>query len=253
LRLKLVVPGYEDLNAERAAGLALADCRREIENVLASAPIYDFAQRHPDARKLSGRAPVYALTLPICGNVVVRHSMRGGLLGKTRSDLFLPPTRALRELVNSFRLRAAGVRTPEVIAYATYPAGWAFRRADVVTREIPGSDIASLVAAGSDAVTRATAIDAIARLVKGLTEAGAHHPDLTAKNILLSTDDAGSAVAWVIDVDRIRFHLPGDPMITEANLKRLFRSFQKWRDQGLPVFEEETERELVARTLSGSS
>lgn len=253
MRLRLVVPGYEDLRTDRAAGLALAECRQEIEEILASGTIYEVAERRPEARQLSGRAPVYAVSLPVCGDVVVRHSMRGGLLGKIGTDLFLPPTRALRELVNSFRLRATGVPTPQVIAYATYSAGWMFRRADVLTREIAGSDIASLVAAESDIVTRTTTIDAIARLVAGLTAAGAHHPDLNAKNILLSTDESGSTVAWVLDVDRIRFHVPGDPMITEANLARLFRSFEKWREKGLPLFEGEIERELAARTLERSS
>lgn len=253
MRLRLVVPGYEDLGADRVTGLALAECRQEIEDILASGTIYEFAARRPEARRLSGRAPVYAVSLPVCGDVVVRHSMRGGLLGRTGTDLFLPPTRALRELVNSFRLRAAGVPTPQVIAYATYTAGWMFRRADIVTRQIAGSDMASLVAADSGAVTLPSAIDAIARLVAGLTSAGAHHPDLNAKNILLSTDDSGATVAWVLDVDRIRFHVPGDPMITEANLRRLFRSFEKWRERGLPLFEEEAERELAARTLERSS
>jgi hypothetical protein len=253
LRLRLVVPGYEDLHADRAAGVALGECRQEIEEILALGTIYEFAERQPVARRLSGRAPVYALSLPVSGDVVVRHSMRGGLLGRTGTDLFLPPTRALRELVNSIRLRAAGVPTPQVLAYATYTAGWMFRRADIVTREITGSDLASLVAGGSDAVTRTAAIDAIARLVTGLTSAGAHHPDLNAKNILLSADESGTTVAWVLDVDRIRFHVPGDPMITEANVRRLFRSFEKWRAQGLPLFEEEAERELAARTLERSS
>jgi lipopolysaccharide kinase (Kdo/WaaP) family protein len=249
LRLRLVVPGYEDLKADHASGLVITECKHAIESILSSGTLYEFAQKQPTARVFSGRAPVYAVEIPGCGSVVVRHAMRGGVIGKTGTDLFLPPTRALRELVNSFRLRAAGVPTPHVIAYATYTAGWLFRRADVVTREVAGADIASLASSESAVVTRKESIDAIARLVALLTAAGAHHPDLNAKNILLSTDDSGATVAWVLDVDRIRFHVPGDPMITEANLTRLFRSFRKWQDKGLPLFDAEGERELTARTI----
>jgi hypothetical protein len=254
LRLKLVVPGYEDLRAPRAAGLALAECRHDIEELLATGTIYEFAQRHPEARQLSGRAPVYALSLPLSGRVVIRHSMRGGLIGRTGTDLFLPPTRALRELVNAFRLRAAGVPTPQIVAYATYPAVGILRRVDIVTREIGNSaDLASCFAARPESQARAAAVEATARLIAGLTHAGAHHPDLNAKNILIAADDTGSTIAHVIDVDRVRFHLPGDPMITHANLARLARSMRKWRDRGLVLFSDLEERTVATRSLELAS
>jgi hypothetical protein len=250
LRLKLVVPGYEDLRGDRGHGLALAECREAIEEILATETIYGFAKSQTEARQLSGRAPVFALSIPSCGDVVVRHSMRGGLLGKTGTDLFLPPTRALRELVNSFRLRAADVPTPQVVAYATYSAGGLFRRADVVTREIRhSSDIASLFAASPAPDVRSAAVEATARLIAGLTHAGAHHSDLNAKNILVARGDENATVAHVIDVDRVRFHLPGDPMITQANVARLIRSLRKWRDAGVELFTTDEEKIVATRSF----
>jgi hypothetical protein len=36
----------------------------------------------------------------------------------------------------------------------------------------------------------------------------------------------------VLDVDRIRFHLPDDPMVAQANVERLERSLRKLRAAG---------------------
>ena len=248
MRLRLVVPGYDDLRAGGASGLALTEYRPAFEDILRSETLYAYAARQPEARQFSGRAPVYAVAIPGCGDVVIRHSMRGGLMGKTGSDLFLPPTRALREVVNSFRLRASGVSTPQVLAYATYSVFGVFRRADVVTREITNSaDLASLLSVGADRGSREAAVEATARLIVGLTRAGAHHPDLNAMNVLLARGDAGSAAAYVLDVDRVRFHLPGDPMITQANIARFLRSIEKWRRRGITLLAADEERSLAAR------
>ena len=62
-----------------------------------------------------------------------------GISRSNRIDLFFPPTRGLRELVNSLRLRLAGVPTPEVVAVISYRAGPVLRRSDVATREIAES------------------------------------------------------------------------------------------------------------------
>lgn len=159
--------------------------------------------------------------------------MRGGLIGRTGSDLFLPPTRGLRELVNSLRLRLAGVPTPEVLAILSYRAGPVLRRSDVVTREIPESHNLAVVlremTAGSD---RDSCLRACGRLLGALSRAGAHHPDLNARNVLITWDAGTGAKAHVLDVDRIRFHVPGDPMVGSANRARLARSLKKLESRG---------------------
>lgn len=237
------MPGYAKIRVSGARGLVVETCKSEMEQILGNETLYAYAARQPDARKFKGRATAYGISLGYgCGNVVVRHAMRGGLLGKTGSDLFLPPTRGLRELVNSLRLRLTGVPTPEVIAFVSYPAGQIFRRSDVATREIPDShDLSVVLREMQDTEHRDACLKAAGKLLIQLARAGAHHPDLNARNVLITWETDG-ARAHVLDVDRIRFHLPGDPMIGRANLNRLQRSLRKLRErENLSVSDSEIE------------
>lgn len=162
--------------------------------------------------------------------------MRGGALAGLETDLFLPPTRSLRELVTSLRLRGAGVKTPEMIGFIVYPAGPVFRRSDVITREIEGGvDLVSALAHPGNADRRGEMLDATAHLVAAISREGAHHSDLNLRNVLVSSGGiAGTSQvqAYILDVDRIRFHFPGDPVVLSANIARLARSMRKLRDHG---------------------
>ena len=92
---------------------------------------------------MHGRGINYGVMLPAGRDpgastaVVVRRNRHGGLLGSITGEYFRAPTRAPLELSNSLRLIAAGVNTPEVIAYALYPAFMNLVRCDVVTRRLP--------------------------------------------------------------------------------------------------------------------
>jgi hypothetical protein len=212
--------------------------------VLENERLYEYAARQPDAVPLIGRAPVFAVNLPgSCGRVVVRHNMRGGWIARISKDLFVLPTRGFRELIASLRLRASGVSTPEVIAYVSYPLNWVLRRSDVATREIPnGHDLSVVLEKVTDHDHRVMVLDAVVKLLKSLTQAGAHHPDLNLKNVLLTAGQGDGLDAHVLDVDRVRFSSPGSPLIAKANLDRLIRSLRKWRDrEGLPYTAEDEE------------
>lgn len=235
--MRISLPGYARLTAPGASGIVLESCHGAIEAILANETLYDYAARQPAARRFTGRAPVYAIGLPDgCGDAVVRRSMRGGALARLGTDLFFPPTRGLRELVTSLRLRAAGVPTPEVIGFVVYRAGPVLRRSDVVTREIPGgTDLASALRTVSDVERRRATLEATAHLVAALSREGAHHSDLNLRNILVSGIGAGESAqpqTYILDVDRIRFHVPGDPVVLGANIARLARSMRKLRDLG---------------------
>ncbi|HEX2721919.1 MAG TPA: lipopolysaccharide kinase InaA family protein [Gemmatimonadaceae bacterium] len=227
------IPGYTRINANGARGHVVQRCHEAIESILADETLYDYALRQPDRQEYIGRAPAYAFALgEPCGRVVVRHAMRGGLLARSGSDLFFPPTRGLRELVNSLRLRRAGVPTPEVIAVVSYRAGAVLRRSDVATQEVAGShDLAVVLREMGPSGDRDACLRAAGDLLGALTRAGAHHPDLNARNILLTWDSAHGAAAHILDIDRVRFHVPGDPMVARANLARLVRSLFKLRDK----------------------
>lgn len=249
MALSISMPGYARIRAPGIRGLAMESCKGALEAILTGETLYEYAARQPDARQFKGRAIAYGIKMPDgCGDVVVRHAMRGGALARSGSDLFFPPTRGLRELVNSLRLRLAGVPTPEVIAFVSYRAGPVLRRSDVATREIRDSHDLSVVLrempSGED---RASCLLAAGRLLGSLSRAGAHHPDLNARNILVTWDVAIGAGAYVLDVDRIRFHVPGDPMVASANMSRLERSLRKLRDLG-ELTVSDTEIDVIRKT-----
>lgn len=222
--------GYVALAARGAHAVGLESLRDPLEQALGAGSFYAFAARDPEARTLAGRGIAYAVSLPGgADRVVVRRSRHGGLLAALTGDRFAPPTRAPRELETAVRLTEAGVPTPQVVAFATYPAG-PFRRADVVTREIAGAaDLPAVLAEPVSDEQRRTVLAAVARLIARLTVAGARHPDLNIKNILIQRTATGHALAFVLDVDRIWFDRPGASRVTERNVARLSRSARKWR------------------------
>jgi hypothetical protein len=229
-RARRVPAGYAGFEQGDAHVVALESLVTPIREAMAEGTLYDYGRTHPRARKLMGRGIAYAVPLPDGATpVVIRHSRHGGMLAPLTRDRFLGGTRAPHELATALRLRDAGVHTPEIVAYATYPAGVGLKRSDVVTREITGGkDLAFVLIGSPSAAVKRAAFDATAVLVATLCAAGARHPDLNLKNILL-TSRAGEMTAFVLDVDRVSFGRAGAGTITEANLRRLERSARKWK------------------------
>jgi hypothetical protein len=247
----LTIPSYERFQVGGARVVAAQACAPSIRGVLEKERLYEFASRQPDTIPLVGRAPVFAVNLPGgCGRVVVRHNMRGGWMAKFNNDLFILPTRGYRELLASLRLRASGVSTPEVLAYVSYPKNLLLRRSDVATREIPnGHDLSVALAKITDHDHRVMVLDAIVKLLRSLTHAGAHHQDLNLKNVLLTVGEGPGLDAHVLDVDRVRFSSPGSPLVAKANLDRLIRSLRKWRDLHSLPYSAEDEEYLRLRSV----
>ena len=164
-------------------------------------------------------------------------------LGLTANKLAVVPDVCAAQVTPLSMLRTtvplSPVATPEVVAYATYPAGPMFRRADVVTREVPKSlDLAAALGALSRSDSKHPLIAATGKLLASLSAAGARHPDLNIKNILIADNDYGGVEAYALDVDRVWFDTPGKQSVLEANLRRLSRSAVKWRRmQALPIEE----------------
>ncbi|MFL5574749.1 MAG: lipopolysaccharide kinase InaA family protein [Gemmatimonadaceae bacterium] len=241
--------GYARLHSARgAAVVALASLADTVAAALTDdGTLHEYGARRlaegqVGARRLQGRGPVYAVTLPDGHTrVVIRHAMHGGLLAPITGDRFLAPTRAPIELAAAIRLARAGVRTPEVVAYALYPAGPLLRRSDVATREVAGRDLGESLRDRPPAEEKRAMLAATAGLLAALARAGARHPDLNVKNVLIARDGtAGAPVAHVLDVDRIRFLEPGHPRVAGANLARLARSVRKWRAlHGIDVTEQD--------------
>jgi hypothetical protein len=205
-----------------------ADVAPVVGEILRQRTLYDYGAAHPVARRLSGRGVAYAVALPTGERVVIRHNRHGGALAPVQRDLFLPPTRAPRELQTSERLRRSAIPTPAILAYAVYRTGPLLRRADVVTEEIQQAFDLSVALMSDDATARRNALAATATLVRSLSEIGARHLDLNIKNVLLQPCSDGSLAGYVLDVDRVVF-LNSEATALEGNTARLIRSARKWQ------------------------
>ena len=223
-------PGYVRVAAGRYTVVSLVEHERDARALLAEGSLYEAAARDLGARALSGRGIAYEIALPASGvHAVVRHNRHGGLLAPVTRDLFLPPTRAPRELATALRLSAAGISTPKVLMYGVARHAFLLRRADVMTLAVEdASDLATFMLPGTDPARRAEAWRATHALVHGLDQAGAWHQDLNVKNVLLAPRN-GALQAWVLDVDRVVF--TDAATAHRRNRERLLRSARKWRDE----------------------
>lgn len=192
--------------------------------------LYDWAASQPQPRALRGRAPVYVATLPESQRtVVVRHAWHGGLLAPFTRDLFRRPTRAPLEVECSIALRALGIPSTEVVAYALYPVAFGLARVDVCSAYVPdAADLGMIIAGLTGHVGCDGALTATLELLERLARHGVVHADLNVKNILVRTPPGGAAEALVIDVDVVRFGAtPAEAMA--RNVARLERSLLKWK------------------------
>ncbi len=231
-------PGYERLRRPGVDAVARSTVADAVNDALSSGSLYDYAAHHPQARPLKGRGVAYAVPLPDgATRVVVRRSRHGGLLAPVTGEIFLAPTRAPHELAVSLRLSREGIPTPEVVAYGTYLVAPLLRRADVATREIPNAhDLAATLAEDPQPASVREGVRLVARLLARMSVAGARHPDLNVRNVLIARDENGNRDVWLLDIDRVWFDTPRHPRVREANLSRFARSARKLRErEGLPL------------------
>jgi tRNA A-37 threonylcarbamoyl transferase component Bud32 len=180
------------------------------------------------ARAIAGRGTAYVASLPGGERVVVRHNRHGGALAGLTRDVFRAPTRAPYELRVSEQLRARGIPTPDILAYATYAAAPGLWRADVVSRYVtPSADLSEVLLSDDDEM-RADAWEATALLLSQMSAAGVRHYDLNAKNVLLRLHGGAPSVAMLLDVDRVVIGETPERALA-GNFSRLSRSFRKWR------------------------
>lgn len=236
--------GYLLVTAGRCSAVTHAAHEQDARTILAEGTPYEVAARDLAARPMMGRGVAYAVTLPVTGvRVVVRHNRHGGLLAPLTRDLFLPPTRAPRELATALQLARLGLPTPEVVMYSLAPGPFAFQRADVMTREVvAGRDLSHYLGMALDAEERALAWEATLALLRSMRAAGVRHHDLNVKNVLLAPGRTG-LVAWLLDVDRVVFGEPGSRRVGGGNALRLRRSVLKQAEGGLS---KASSRELAA-------
>ncbi len=223
-----VIPdGYDSFAFHGAHVVALAAHADAVRAAMGRATLHEYAAAQPGARAFAGRGTAWGATLPDGAPVVVRHSRHGGLLAPVTGDLFVRPTRAAHELAAARTLARHGVPTPEVVAYAVYPAFGPFARADVATRLLDGTPFPDAWKNATGEAERRGMLDAVRALLVALRRAGALHPDLNASNVLICQRE-GTPQAAVLDVDRMRFSTHGNARIAARNAGRLTRSLHKW-------------------------
>ena len=137
--------------------------------------------------------------------------------------------RPLCETLASLEARERGIPTPAVVAGVVYPAG-IFYRADLVTEEIPGAVDLSQVLFGAtpSGIDAEAALIATGGIVRNLERNGLYHPDLNAKNIVLTSTNEG-VDAYLVDLDRCCARPRGVPAPAFPMRRRLERSLLKFQ------------------------
>lgn len=230
--------GYVHLDVNGCHAVAVDWAASAVALALADGTLHEWAGRQPLRKEMHGRGVIYSADLPTipATPVVVRRNRHGGLLRALSGECFLLPTRAPLELATSLRLAAAGIPTPEVIAYAIYPVVGVFARSDVMTRRLPAGYDFPEVWRKANKADHDSMLVAVARLLASLERAGAWHADLNLKNIYIACNGA-EFTAYLLDVDRVIF--PGGN-VADRNFNRLARSARKWRKRWGLDFDEES-------------
>jgi 3-deoxy-D-manno-octulosonic acid kinase len=156
------------------------------------------------------------------GEFVLRHFLRGGLIGRLVSDSYLwlgeEATRPFSEWRLLAELRDMELPVPKPVAARYVRRGLTYR-ADMLTALIP--DVMPL---SQRIAERRCVEDFWQKLGSGIAhfhKAGVFHADLNAYNVQLDKNDK----LWLIDFDRGRLRQPGSWQ--QKNLARLRRSLQK--------------------------
>ncbi len=208
----IVVPALE--GAARAAGCLEPDA---LERLFAS------------PRAESGRAPVALLELQGGPALLLRRLHHGGLLGPLLADRFWGTGRPRRELEVTAALHAAGAPVPRPGLVIARRHWGPLRRCAVGTVFEAGCvDGLAFLESGPEPPRRLRAAAAAGDAVRRFHDAGASHPDLQIKNLLVREDDAATE-CLVIDLDRVTLRARLDPAERMAQLMRLYRSLRKRR------------------------
>lgn len=223
--------------------------RADQREVLACLPGYEISVRgvaaHPDALKRSkrgGRRPLSEVETGL-GTVLVREYRKGGVLRFVRGRRFFGSWRPLSELVLHRRLAALRVPVSDAVGCVILRGllGW---RGFLLTKEVPGSVDLEAWLYGVPLETglpRHEVLRRAGRAVRRLHDAGVSHPDLHAKNLLVTRDGE----VLVLDLDKAgALDEPLDEETRIANLARMGRAIEKHRLKGLPTGRREALRFL---------
>ncbi len=226
--------GYRAVETAGVGGFAWAAAAPWLEAIARDrGTVDDWAADHAGTEIGGGRASVRVISAPVSGpdrrtSWACRRYRRGGAAAPVLGDRYLASgeSRPLVELRASVAARARGVRTPAVIAGATYRAG-PFYRADLVTELVPDApSLADLMFCPGPATDTEALLGSVGRLVRELGEARVFHRDLNAGNVVVPSGAEGEH-PWVLDLDRCRILPLGGRSHGDGMRRRLERSLAK--------------------------
>jgi 3-deoxy-D-manno-octulosonic acid kinase len=181
----------------------------------------------PHAEELTGalRSSGRGSTMFV-GNVpkqfVLRHYMRGGLVGKFVRDSYVfsgaDKTRSFLEWRLLDKLASNNMRVPRPAA-ARYVQHGTFYTADIITVRVPGIVPLSQYLADNDPGEEFW--HSVGAAIRTFHQAGVYHADMNAYNVQIDTDGE----LWLLDFDKGALRRPG-PWQQET-LGRLHRSLRK--------------------------
>lgn len=162
--------------------------------------------------------------------LVLRHYLRGGLVGKFNPDYYLntklEKTRPYQEWKVLCELQALGLPAPKP-AGMRIVSGGLFYRADLLTHQIEG--VTPLCDALEEQALCEGAWQEMGRTIRRFHDAGVYHDDLNCHNILLRHAESGREV-FLIDFDKGKINQK-EASWKQANLDRLLRSLNKEKGQ----------------------
>ena len=160
------------------------------------------------------------------GNVprqfVLRHYMRGGLVGKVVRDTYIfsgaDKTRSFMEWRLLDKLASNNMRVPRPAA-ARYTQRGTFYTADIITVRVP--DIVPLSQYIADHVPDEAFWNSVGAAICEFHQAGVYHADMNAYNLQIDSD----GLLWMLDFDKGGLRAPGTWQ--QKSLSRLHRSLFK--------------------------
>ena len=177
-----------------------------------------------------GRAAHPVILLPGGERAVVRRYRRGGWVRHLNRALYFGGNRAFDELRATERARAAGVRTPVVIAAVERPALVGYRAA-LATLLVPDArDLASWLGENASEERRRTTLREAGRQIGTMHAGGVAHPDVNLRNLLVAKASAGGGPedVYLLDFDRAEVTTEAVSSARRArDLRRLARSARK--------------------------
>jgi len=208
--------------------------------------IGEWLETHYWARQVAFGRSTLALkrpALPDGSGLVIKGYHHGGLLGRLFGNRYFSKHRAVNAIAAGDAARRAGVPVPLVVLAAAERAflfGYHLYEASV---EVSGAEPLSLalnLGAGLPVRVprgmqsrRRQVVEASARAVRALHDAGINHRDLNLAN-LLATQRGGQVTVYVLDFDSAHIGEPLSPARRLRALRRMYRSAVKLHPQKQP-------------------